>query len=98
MVVADISVVPLVPVESEEEMYDCVDQVIEHIKESGLNYEVGANSTTIEGEYEEVFAVAKEIHRLPFQEGFERVVTTIRIDEKKSDLSIEEKTGKHREE
>jgi uncharacterized protein (TIGR00106 family) len=96
MVIADVAVMPLLPVVTEEEMYDYVDEVIEFIKRSGLKYEVGAMSTTIEGEYDQVFDLIKTIHRLPFQSGCQRVITVVRIDEKLGGLSIDEKLKNHR--
>lgn len=91
MVIADVSVMPLIPAVSEEEMYKVVDSVIDYIKYSGLKYEVGAMSTTIEGEYDEIFDLIKTIHRIPFKLGIERVITVVRIDEKNTGLTIDEK-------
>ena len=71
MVIADVAVMPLIPAVSEEEMYKVVDVVIDYIKDSGLKYEVGAMSTTIEGEYDEVFDLIKVLHRIPFNLGIE---------------------------
>ena len=56
MVLGDIAVMPLRPYGSEEEMYRVVDECIELIKKSGLKYEIGANSTTVEGDLDKVFA------------------------------------------
>ena len=96
MVIADVSVMPLIPAVSEEEMYRVVDEVIDYIKDSGLKYEVGAMSTTIEGEYDEVFDLIKILHRIPFNLGIERVITIVRIDEKLTGLSIDEKLKNYR--
>lgn len=95
MVIADIAVMPLVPVISEEEMYKQVDAAIEIIKKSGLKYEIGAMSTTVEGEYDEVFELVKKVHRIPFELGSERVITVVRIDEKVGGLTIEDKLKNH---
>lgn len=96
MVIADIAVMPLVPAASEEELYKQVDAAIDYIKKSGLKYEIGAMSTTVEGEYDEVFDLIKKVHRIPFEVGSERVITVVRIDEKKGGLSIEDKLKNHR--
>lgn len=96
MIIADIAVMPLIPSVSEEEMYKVVDEVIKHISESGLKYEVGAMSTTIEGEFDEVFELIKKSHRIPFELGIERVITVARIDEKISGLTIGEKLKNYR--
>jgi uncharacterized protein (TIGR00106 family) len=95
MVIADIAVLPLIPAVSEEEVYKQVDAAIDYIKTSGLKYEIGAMSTTVEGEYDEVFDLIKKVHRIPFEVGSERVITVVRIDEKKGGLTIEEKLKNH---
>lgn len=96
MVIADVAVVPLRPYKGEEEMYKVVDACIEEIKNSGLKYEIGAMSTTIEGDFDEVFELLKKIHKIPFDLGCERVITTARIDEKAGGITIYEKLKNHR--
>lgn len=96
MVIADVAVVPLRPYKGEEEMYKVVDVCIEEIKNSGLKYEIGAMSTTIEGNFDEVFELLKKIHKIPFDLGCERVITTARIDEKAGGITINEKLKNHR--
>ncbi|CEH34520.1 MTH1187 family thiamine-binding protein [Romboutsia lituseburensis] len=96
MVIADVAVVPLRPYKGEEEMYKVVDACIEEIKNSGLKYEIGAMSTTIEGDFDEVFELVKKIHKIPFDLGCERVITTARIDEKAGGITIDEKLKNHR--
>lgn len=96
MVIADVAVVPLRPYKGEEEMYKVVDACIEEIKNSGLKYEIGAMSTTIEGNFDEVFELLKKIHKIPFDLGCERVITTARIDEKAGGITIDEKLKNHR--
>lgn len=95
MVIADIAVMPLVPAVSEEELYKQVDAAIDYIKKSGLKYEIGAMSTTVEGEYDEIFDLIKKVHRIPFDVGSERVITVVRIDEKKGGLTIDDKLKNH---
>lgn len=96
MVIADVAVMPLRPYTGEDEMYKVVDACIEKIKESGLKYEIGAMSTTFEGEFDEVFDLLKIVHKIPFDLGCERVITVARIDEKAGGLTIENKLRNHR--
>lgn len=96
MVIADIAVVPLRPYKGEAEMYKVVDKCIDIIQNSGLKYEIGANSTTIEGDFDDVFEIVKKAHKLPFELGCERVITTVRIDEKHGGITIDEKLKNHR--
>ena len=97
MIIAVIAVAPLRPYKGEEEMYKVVDACIEIIQNSGLNYEIGAMSTTVEGEFDEVFEIIKKAHKLPFELGCERVITTVRIDEKFGGLTINDKLKNHRQ-
>ena len=96
MVIADVAVMPLRPYACEDEMYKVVDKCIEKIKESGLKYEIGARSTTIEGDFDEVFDLIKIIHKIPFELGCERVITVARVDEKAGGLTIDDKLRNHR--
>ncbi len=97
MAVADLTAVPWYPVEGEARGYFLVDEAIEIIKASGLNYEVGAMSTTVEGPLEDILALVPAIQNRVFALGGERVFTTLRIDAKKEGpLTMESKFGKHR--
>lgn len=96
MVIADIAVMPLRPLGSEEEMYKIVDACIDLIENSGLKYEIGANSTTVEGDLDEVMELGKKVHLLPFELGCERVITIFRVDQKKGGITINEKLKNHR--
>lgn len=96
MVIADIAVMPLRPYGSEEEMYKVVDKCIELVKESGMKYEISANSTTVEGDLDSVFELAKRVHSLPFELNCERVITIFRIDQKQGGITIDEKLKNHR--
>lgn len=97
MAVADISVVPWYPVAKEEEGYAMVDEAIKLIQASGLKYEVGAMSTSVEGPLSDILALVPKIHHIVFSLGGDRVLTNLRIDEKKSGpLTIESKVNKFR--
>ncbi len=61
-----------------------------------MKMSVAANSTTVEGELDEVFELCKKVHQLPFELGCERVITIFRIDQKKGGLTIDEKLKNHR--
>ena len=45
----------------------------------------------------EVFEIIKKAHKLPFELGCERVITTVRIDEKFGGLTIDDKLKNHRQ-
>lgn len=49
------------------------------LEESGLNYEVNSNSTNIEGDWDEVFSVIKQCHKVAHGDGVSRIHTTIQV-------------------
>ncbi len=52
----------------------------------GIKYQLTPMGTAIEGELEVLLAVAKKLHEVPFQEGAQRVATTIKIDDRRDKL------------
>ncbi|MEW6448769.1 MAG: MTH1187 family thiamine-binding protein [Bacillota bacterium] len=92
MVVAEVSVVPVGTGSPSVSRYvaDC----IKVLGQSGLNYEVTAMGTIIEGELDAVLSVVKRMHEVPFFAGADRVVTIIKIDERRDkELSIQGKVA-----
>ena len=51
--------------------------------EPDIKYELTAMNTIIEGDLERLLALAGRMHRSAFDAGVTRVVTTIRIDERR---------------
>ena len=50
------------------------------IQECHLNYELGANGTAIEGEWEEVFKCVRKCHEKIHKVGVPRIYSTIKIN------------------
>ncbi len=92
VVLAEFSVTPMV----EGEMRPFVDSAIEEIKKAGLKHEVGALGTTVEGELDQVLDAIKHAHQSVLKKGAPRVITEIRIDEKKGGLSMEKELEGYR--
>lgn len=80
MVIAELSIVPL----AGEDMRPAIEIAVDILKKSGLKYEVGALGTTIEGELEQVLQVLKQTHQAVMHQGPERVLTELRIDERRT--------------
>jgi uncharacterized protein (TIGR00106 family) len=60
--------------------------------EPGIKYELTAMNTIIEGDLDRLLALAAKMHRSAFEAGAARVVTTLRIDERRDKpLTIEGK-------
>lgn len=57
-------------------------QVATLIDESGLDYRVGPMGTTVEGDWDRVMQLAKQCHQAMLGSA-DRVMTTIRIDDRK---------------
>lgn len=66
--------------------------------EPGIKYELTAMNTIIEGELDKLLVLAQRMHRSAFDAGAQRVVTTLRIDERRDKpLTIEGKIKAVRE-
>ncbi|HEY9766069.1 MAG TPA: MTH1187 family thiamine-binding protein [Chroococcales cyanobacterium] len=76
---AEFSIIPLAGVE----MRPYVDAAVQVVRESGLKFEVEPLGTSLEGEFDEVMETIKKAHLAALECGAGRVLTEIRIDEKK---------------
>jgi len=82
MAMIDISVVPVGTKSPSVSEY--VAGAVRILKnEPGIKYELTAMNTIIEGDLEKLMALAQRMHRSAFDAGVKRVVTTIRIDERR---------------
>ena len=79
MVVAELSIIPLEGIE----MRPYIDAAVQAVRESGLKFEVEPLGTSLEGDFDEVMETIKKAHRAALASGADRVLTEIRIDEKK---------------
>ncbi|MCS7249519.1 MAG: MTH1187 family thiamine-binding protein [candidate division WOR-3 bacterium] len=80
MAIVDISVVPIGT--GTPSVSNFVKEAIEIIKKSGLKYQVNPMGTTIEGDLVKILDLVKVIHQHYFVLGAQRILTTIRIDER----------------
>lgn len=81
-VIAEVSVVPIGTGNASVSKYvaDCL-KVLE--KAADLSYRLTAMGTIIQGSWERVMQVVREMHEVPFNSGALRVVTTIKIDDRR---------------
>ena len=92
---ASVAIQVLPKVEGKETLRT-VDQVIDHIKSTGLNYVVGPFETTIEGDYQQLMDVVRECSLICVRAGAPSVMTYVKINYNPAGIwSIEEKTRKH---
>ena len=90
MIIAQVSITPIGVGTSVSEY---VKAALEEIKKGRVRYEVNAMSTVIEVEsLEKLFEVIKRAHQAVIERGAKRVITEIKIDDRKDkDATIESK-------
>jgi len=82
MTIAEISVVPLGTKTPSVSRY--VARAIKVLeREKDIKYEMTAMGTIIEGDLDRILVVAKKMHGRAFGEGVARVLTTIKIDDRR---------------
>ena len=68
-------------------------EVLKVVEERNIQYQLGPMSTVLEGELDTLLEVAREMHEVCFAQGYPRVVTSIRIDDRRDkDLNMQYKT------
>jgi uncharacterized protein (TIGR00106 family) len=90
-VIAEISITPLGTASTSLSHYvaACVD-ILKQAPE--VSYQLTAMGTIIQGPLERVLELAGKMHQAPFAQGAQRVVTTIKIDDRRDKpLTIEGK-------
>ena len=95
---ASIAIQVLPKLESDAEVCRIVDDVIAYIQSTGLNYQVAAFETTIEGDnYDELMAIAAECLKVAVRSGAPKVSAYIKAVYRPAGeiLTIEQKTRKY---
>jgi uncharacterized protein (TIGR00106 family) len=88
--------IQVLPRSSTKGTYELVDVAIELIQKSGLKYRVCPFETVIEGYYDEVMKLVKDIHEAVYAEGAEEMITNIKIQTRNNqDVFIEDKMNKY---
>lgn len=82
LAVVEVTVVPIGTQTSSLSEY--VSGCVTVLKETmGVTYQLTPMATIIEGELNQVLEVVRRMHEQPFAKGIGRVVTTIRIDDRR---------------
>lgn len=95
---ASIAIQILPNVQPDTEVCRIVDDVIAYIQSTGLNYQVGAFETTIEGDrMDELMDIAKECLNVAVRSGSPKVSAYIKVVYRPDGdiLTIEQKTAKY---
>lgn len=94
---ASVAIQILPTVNNDDEVIRIVDEVIDCIKSTGLNYFVGPFETTIEGEFNELMDIVKECQLVAARAGAPSLSTYIKVNYRPEGevLTIEKKVTKH---
>lgn len=76
--------------------YELVDRAIEVIQKSGLKYQVCPFETVVEGHYDQIMTLLKEVHEVVYSCGAEEMIANIKIQTRyNQDVLIEDKMNKY---
>lgn len=81
MSIVDVSIVPIGTKNPSVSEY--VRKSIKLIKKSGLKYQVSAMGTAIEGDLSDIFELILQIHKAQVKMGAKRILTTVKIDDRR---------------
>jgi uncharacterized protein (TIGR00106 family) len=81
MAIMEISVVPIGTQNTSVSLF--VAACVKLVEQQGLTYEVTSMGTEVEGAVDDLLALAAQMHRAPFAQGAQRVLTIIRLDERR---------------
>ncbi len=81
MAILEISVVPIGTGDTSLSAYvaDC----LRVLKKEKVRYELSPMGTNIEGNLQDLIRIALKMHQVPFRKGARRVVTTLKIDDRR---------------
>jgi uncharacterized protein (TIGR00106 family) len=85
----------ILPSSSSIHPYDLVDKAIEVIATSGLRYKVTPFETVMEGSYDDIMKVIKQAQEACYEAGAENLMTYIKIQSSRNDVSIDDKMEKY---
>ncbi len=88
-----IAEVSLVPMGTGTSLSFYVAKAVKVLRDRGLKHILTPMCTVIEGEWDEVFQVVKEMHEAVFATGALRVVTSLKVDDRRDieEISMERK-------
>jgi len=93
MAIAEVSIVPLGTKTPSVSQY--VARAVKVLKrEKDVRYEITAMGTIVEGDLDRILIVVKKMHEEVFGEGVARVLTTVKIDDRRDKAQgMKEKVG-----
>jgi uncharacterized protein (TIGR00106 family) len=79
--IVEVSVVPIGTGETSVSSY--VRAAVKVIEETDLEYQINSMGTCIQGEWDEIFSTLKAVHDELARMGCNRIVTTVKIDDRR---------------
>lgn len=90
MAVVEVTIVPIGT--GSPSLSDYIAGALKVLEGSDLEYELTSTGTILEGDLDDLLKVVKEMHNSVFDDEVSRVVTTVRIDDRRDkELTIEGK-------
>lgn len=87
--------IQLLPIGAKENKYTLIDNAINLIKNSGLNFKVCPFETVVEGESDKVYQLIHQIQLETLKENCDELLINIKIHAATRDLSFNEKLEKY---
>lgn len=88
--------VQVLPVSRHHDSYLMVDKAIEVIQQSGVNYRVTPFETVMEGSYDKLMEVVKNVQQACYQSGANQVMCYVKIQSRaNNDVTIMDKMEKY---
>jgi uncharacterized protein YqgV (UPF0045/DUF77 family) len=86
----------LLPMDVTEDRYSIVDRAIGKIKNSGIRYRVCPFETVMEGDYDSIMQLIKDIQEDALEHGATSILANLKIQMRKNtDVSISDKMEKY---
>lgn len=85
MAIAELSIIPIGTKSTSLSSY--IAACLKVLEDSDLTYEVHGMGTIIEGALKDLFDVILKMHEVPFEAGALRVVTSIKIDDRRNHVT-----------
>lgn len=83
MIVAEIDITPIHPGQDADHFSQVIAHTVKILDDVGARYRITPFGTVVEGELDEVLDWLGRMHRAALAQGCERVLTQIKIDERK---------------
>lgn len=86
----------ILPFTKEDNNYEIIDRAIQKIRDSGLRFHVCPFETVIEGPYDEIMGVVKDVYDICFNAGAIELIANLKVHLRRGeDITLDEKMAKY---